>query len=123
MISFEHFTMEDGVPIYLQILRYIKREAVAGVIRDGDELPSRRVLSTRLAVNPNTVQKAYRMLEDEELIVSHAGAASVMKLDEEKLAALRTELVEEDAMGAIRAWQQMGLTKGEVLALIEKLWE
>ncbi|MBE6931393.1 MAG: GntR family transcriptional regulator [Ruminococcaceae bacterium] len=123
MISFEHFTMEDGVPIYLQILRYIKREAVAGVIRDGDELPSRRVLSTRLAVNPNTVQKAYRMLEDEDLIVSHAGAASVMKLDEEKLAALRTELVEEDAMGAIRAWQQMGLTKGEVLALIEKLWE
>ena len=123
MISFEHFTMEDGVPIYLQILRYIKREAVAGVIRDGDELPSRRVLSTRLAVNPNTVQKAYRMLEDEDLIVSHAGAASVMKLDEEKLAALRTELVEEDAMGAIRAWQQMGLTKGEVLVLIEKLWE
>jgi len=123
VISFEHFTMEDGVPIYLQILRYIKREAVAGVIRDGDELPSRRVLSTRLAVNPNTVQKAYRMLEDEDLIVSHAGAASVMKLDEEKLAALRTELVEEDAMGAIRAWQQMGLTKGEVLALIEKLWE
>ena len=123
MISFEHFTMEDGVPIYLQILRYIKREAVAGVIRDGDELPSRRVLSARLAVNPNTVQKAYRMLEDEELIVSHAGAASVMKLDEEKLAALRTELVEEDAMGAIRVWQQMGLTKGEVLALIEKLWE
>lgn len=123
MISFEHFTMEDGVPIYLQILRYIKREAVAGVIRDGDELPSRRVLSTRLAVNPNTVQKAYRMLEDEDLIVSHTGAASVMKLDEEKLAALRTELVEEDAMGAIRAWQQMGLTKGEVLVLIEKLWE
>ena len=123
MISFEHFTMEDGVPIYLQILRYIKREAVAGVIRDGDELPSRRVLSTRLAVNPNTVQKAYRMLEDEDLIVSHTGAASVMKLDVKKLAALRTELVEEDAMGAIRAWQQMGLTKGEVLVLIEKLWE
>ena len=123
MISFEHFTMEDGVPIYLQILRFVKREAVAGVILDGDELPSRRVLSALLGVNPNTVQKAYRMLEEEDLIVSHAGAASVVKLDGKKLMSLRAELVQADAMSAVRSLQQMGLSKAEVLALIEKLWE
>ena len=48
MISFERFTPEDGSPIYLQILRYIKRGAVAGSIADGDEMPSRRVLSALL---------------------------------------------------------------------------
>ena len=78
MISFERFVPEEGVPIYLQILRYVKREAVAGLIRDGDELPSRRVLSALLGVNPNTVQKAYRMLEEESLIQSHTGTASLM---------------------------------------------
>ena len=68
VISFENFIMEDGSPIYQQILRYIKRGVIAGSIKDGDELPSRRVLSAMLGVNPNTVQKAYRMLEEEELI-------------------------------------------------------
>lgn len=123
MISFERFVPEEGVPIYLQILRYIKREAVAGYIRDGDELPSRRVLSALLGVNPNTVQKAYRMLEEEELIRSHTGAASLMQLSDEKLRQLRAELLEADAQRAIRALQQMGLSRDEVVALIDKYWE
>ena len=45
MVSFDAFRAVDGTPVYLQIIRYIKRGAVAGTIRDGDELPSRRVLS------------------------------------------------------------------------------
>ena len=65
MISFECFPLEEGIPIYLQIIRHVKRGIVAGIVRDGDELPSRRVLSARLGVNPNTVQKAYRLLEEE----------------------------------------------------------
>ena len=123
MISFEHFLMEDGVPIYLQILLYIKRGILAGTIQDGDELPSRRMLSALLSVNPNTVQKAYRMLEDEGLIQSHSGAKSYMVLDDEKLERIREELLENDATTIVRAMKQMGLTKKEAISLIEKFWE
>ncbi len=123
MISFEHFLMEDGVPIYLQILLYIKRGIIAGTIQDGDELPSRRMLSALLSVNPNTVQKAYRMLEDEGLIQSHSGAKSYMVLDDEKLERIREELLENDATTIVRAMKQMGLTKKEAISLIEKFWE
>lgn len=123
MISFEQFLMEDGVPIYLQILLFIKRGAIAGTICDGDELPSRRMLSALLSVNPNTVQKAYRMLEDEGLIQSHSGAKSYMVLDEEKLELIREELLENDATSIVRAMKQMGLSKTEAIALIEKFWE
>ena len=42
IISFDQFVMEDGVPIYIQILQYIKRSIVAGTIQNGDELPSHR---------------------------------------------------------------------------------
>ena len=73
MISFDAFVLREGAPIYLQIVSYLQREAAAGRIRDGDELPSRRVLSARLAVNPNTVQKAYRLLEETGLMRSHPG--------------------------------------------------
>ena len=68
MISFEGFKTEDGTPVYQQILLYIKRGAVAGTIADGDDLPSRRMLSALLGINPNTVQKAFRLLEEEGLI-------------------------------------------------------
>ena len=78
MVSFDAFRAVDGTPVYLQIIRYIKRGAVAGTIRDGDELPSRRVLSALLGINPNTVQKAFHLLEEEQLIESRTGAKSCM---------------------------------------------
>lgn len=123
MISFDSFRMEAGTPIYQQILRFIQRGAVAGVIRDGDELPSRRMLSALLGVNPNTVQKAYRLLEDEGLIRSHTGAKSCMVLDDDALARIRAALLAHEARRAVAALKQMGLTKDEALTLLETHWE
>lgn len=123
MITFEKFIMEDGMPIYLQILQYIKRGVIAGTITDGDELPSRRMLSALLGVNPNTVQKAYRMLEDEGLISSHSGAKSCMVLNEETVARVRSQLLEGDAIGIVLSMKQMGLSKAEAIALLENYWD
>jgi len=123
MITFESFLMEDGTPIYLQILLYIKRGIIAGTIVNGDELPSRRVLSALLGVNPNTVQKAYRLLEEEGLVSSHTGAKSCMVLSEETVAQIKKELLETDARSTVASLKQMGLTKAEALALIETYWE
>lgn len=123
MISFETFIMEDGMAIYLQILQYIKRGIIAGTIVDGDELPSRRVLSALLGVNPNTVQKAYRMLEEEGLISSHSGAKSYMVLTDETVEKVRRELLEGDAVNIVAAMKQMGLSKAEALQLLERYWD
>ena len=123
MISFESFIMEDGMPIYLQIILFVKRGIIAGVITDGDELPSRRVLSALLGVNPNTVQKAYRMLEEEGLIQSHSGAKSYVVLNSAVKERIRSELLESDAKSVIHSLRQMGLTKEDAVALIEKYWE
>ena len=123
MISFDNFVPEDGTPIYLQILRHIKRGVVSGAIADGDELPSRRVLSALLGVNPNTVQKAYRILEDEGLIDSRLGAKSSMSLSDNKIERVRNELIESDALSVISAMKQMGFSKEDALMLIEKYWD
>ena len=95
----------------------------AGTIEDGDELPSRRVLSALLGVNPNTVQKAYRLLEEEKLIESLQGSKSTMVLTAEKVAIIREELLEADAKGAVQKLKQMGISKAEAIALIERYWE
>lgn len=51
MIDFGAFRAEDGTPIYLQIIKYLKQGVVSGAVADGDELPSRRVLSALLGLN------------------------------------------------------------------------
>lgn len=123
MISFDSFSATDGTPIYLQILMFVKRGAVAGSIVDGDELPSRRVLSALLGINPNTVQKAFALLEEEGLIESRSGAKSYMKLDPAKLDQLREDLLKDDIKGITKSLKQMGITKLEALKLIDNNWD
>ena len=81
LVTFEGLRLEEGMPIYLQIIRYLERGIAAGTVRDGDELPSRRVLSARLGVNPNTIQKAFRALEDAGVITSWAGFSRVVRTE------------------------------------------
>lgn len=123
LVTFENFAAEDGLPIYLQIIRYVKRGVAAGSIADGEELPSRRVLSARLGVNPNTVQKAYRTLEEEGVIASRSGAKSEVTLTPETVEAVRRQLLEQEAGSLVRALRQAGLDKAAALALLDRLWD
>ena len=123
MINFDDFKASGGTPIYLQILSYIKRGIIAGAIRDGDELPSRRVLSARLGINPNTVQKAFKALEDEGLIQSRTGAKSSISVTPRVIKRLKEELLMEDVKNITVALKQMGITKDEAVDLISKYWE
>ncbi len=122
MISFDGLSIKNDVPIYLQIIRHIKRGVVSGEVKNGDELPSRRVLSALLGVNPNTIQKAYKLLEEEGLIESHLGAKSYVVLNEKSINSVREELVEDDAKIAVEKLKDMGISKEEAIALIEKYW-
>ncbi len=123
MIGFEGLELRDTSPIYQQIVQFVQRGLVAGVIRSGDELPSRRVLSALLGVNPNTVQRAYRILEEEGLVQSHSGAKSCIDAGPERLAALRSQLLQTDVGAMAAALRQSGLSLEEAKQLLEKLWE
>ena len=123
MISFEAFVLEDNVPIYLQIVGYIKRGIVAGTIEDGSEMPSRRMLSALLGVNPNTVQKSYAMLEEEGLIHSRSGAKSCVAADEAAIRRLRGELLGQNLKTVIDAMKQMGMTLTDAQAALADHWE
>ena len=123
MVDFSAFVAEDGLPIYLQIIRHVKRAIAAGTVQAGDELPSRRVLSAQLGVNPNTVQKAYKLLEDEGIISSRSGAKSEIALSPELVEQIRRQLLEQEAGLLVRALRQAGLEKESALALLERLWD
>ena len=123
MIDFAGFVQTEGQPIYLQIIRYIKQGLAAGTFADGEELPSRRALSALLTVNPNTIQKAYRMLEEEGLVQSHAGAKSYVCATERQRETLRREMTENQLRAMVRDMKRMGLTAKEAAALVARLYE
>ena len=123
MISFESFVPDGNVPIYLQIVGYIKRGIVAGTIENGAEMPSRRMLSALLGVNPNTVQKSYAMLEEEGLIHSRSGAKSCVAADDAAIRRLRGELLGQNLKTIIDAMKQMGMTLEDAQAALADHWE
>ena len=123
MISFEEFHSVEGIPIYLQMIRHVKEGLASGRIGDGDELPSRRILSATLAVNPNTVQKAYRQLEEEGLIQSRPGAGSRITASPQQVAQIRRELFRTEVRDTVAAMKRMGLGKEEAVDLLRRLYD
>lgn len=81
----------DSRPIYLQIKENIIKLIMSGSLKQDEQIPSVRELAVSLAINPNTIQRAYRELESEGYIYVTAGKGSfvsprtVIKADNEKL--------------------------------------
>ena len=69
----------SGVAPYLQIVRQVRQALRMGVLDVGDQLPSVREVVTAVAVNPNTVLKAYRDLEREGLVEARAGQGTFVR--------------------------------------------
>ena len=71
-----HLDYRDARPIYSQIADGIRQQIRAGILQEGDRLPSVREMAVELTINPNTIQRAYRELESEGIIASVAGKGS-----------------------------------------------
>ena len=68
-----HLDYRDNRPIYSQITDGFREQILSGILQTGDKLPSVRELAGSLAINPNTIQRAYRELEMEGWIASVPG--------------------------------------------------
>ena len=63
-----NFIPNDKEPVYLQIIKYFKQQIVIGEFKPGDIIPSRREMAVNIKVNPNTVQKSYKEMEEMGII-------------------------------------------------------
>src|SRR3984893_9300735 len=68
-----HLDSRSGVSPYLQIVQQVRRALRLGLLREGDQLPTVKDVVARLAINPNTVLKAYRELEYQGLAAARPG--------------------------------------------------
>jgi GntR family transcriptional regulator len=80
--------------VYLQIIDQVKRDIALGRLAKEERLPTVRQLAQQLAINPNTIAKAYRQLEQEGIIVTRSGAgAFIANLDSMLSKAVRRKLI------------------------------
>src|ERR1700758_5412359 len=75
MINF-HLDSRSGVPTYLQLVQQVRQAVRLGILLPGDQLPTVKEVSGALAINPNTVLKAYRELEYEGLAAARPGVGT-----------------------------------------------
>ena len=105
----------DARPIYEQVRDGLRRLIVSGAIADGEKLPSVRALASQLAINPNTIQRAYSELESEGYAASVPGKGSFAAVLDDAVAARKKELLEQVGE-LLRELRSLGATAEELVA-------
>jgi GntR family transcriptional regulator len=99
MIEF-HLEARSGVPTYLQLVQQVRQAVRLGVLHPGDQLPTVKEVVGSLAINPNTVLRAYRELDLEGVVEGRRGVGTFVL---EQAAPLPADEVEELRV-ALQAW-------------------
>ena len=116
---YPEINLQSGVPLYQQLKRSFQRMAALGLIQPHQQLPSVRQLAMELGINPNTVQKAYRELEQEGLIYALPGKGNFLS-DQEGDHAIQKEEIRRHFQAAAHIAWLAGLPKEEVRALLDQ---
>ena len=115
------FTVDprSGVPIYLQLIEQVKRSVAIGVLAPGEQLPTVKQLALDLTINPNTVARAYRDLERDEVIETAPGRGSFVRHNGATATsrAAATDVALEALVAAVREAKSIGLDRAAVLDL------
>lgn len=113
---------KSGVPICDQIVNGFVRMKATGDMESGQQLPSVRALAIELCVNPNTVQKAYQILESNGVIYTIKGKGSYIS-DEDVVNTAIFKVAKNDFRSAVLKAIELGLKKQEILDLIDECYK
>jgi GntR family transcriptional regulator len=111
--------MGSGVPPYLQIVRQVENAVRLGLLQTGDRLPTVKEIATSLAVNPNTVLKAYRELDHRGLTVGKVGSGTFIQSSRAAVSPAQLKLLRRSLHNWMRGARAAGLTDADVDAFVE----
>ncbi|MEG1549677.1 MAG: GntR family transcriptional regulator [Ruthenibacterium sp.] len=122
MVDFTQLAFHEREPVYLQIAKHLKRQILLGTASSGDVMPSRRELAAQAGINPNTAQKAYRLMEEEGYVQTSGNTASTVFVND----ALRAQIEDEMCRGLVGQFvndaRENHLSYKKVIALVSELW-
>jgi len=110
-------------PLYEQLVEQLRRQIVLGGMKAGAAMPSVRQLATELGINPNTIQKAYRRMEEEGMILSLPGKGSFISDDLADMLLKQREDQRSKAKQMLQSCRETGLTKEEITQMVEEIYK
>ena len=117
---FFHIDPADGLAIYDQVVRQVKFAVAGGVLKPGNLVPSVRELARELAINPNTVARAYQQLQADGVLQSVRGMGLEVTSGAVKhCQAQRQKLIQTRFRQALSEAKQSGLDHGELQQLVD----
>ncbi len=112
------------IPIYEQLMEQVKSQIISGEIKENEVLPSVRALSAELKISALTAKKAYDRLEDEGFVITVHGKGTFVAATDRQLAVeARRKAVEDDFRLAVEKARTIGMTREEVLEVVEIMLE
>ena len=117
------FTFDNNIPIYIQLLEYMKIYLISGVFKSGEKLPSVRDFATTFKVNPNTMQKALAELESMNLIYTERTNGKYVTKDGKIIEKLKDEYALTLARSYFQGMKRIGLGKADSIKYLERVDE
>ncbi|GGP15028.1 GntR family transcriptional regulator [Oceanobacillus neutriphilus] len=112
-----HFDKREAV--YIQVIRYFKEQIAIGELKSGQEIPSRRELAQQLKINPNTVQRAYKEMEEEGLIYTDGNKPSIVTEEKKRIKEIRESLITEAIDQFVDRITSLQIPKEQVFELVQ----
>lgn len=112
-----------NIPIYIQVMEFIKKEIVAGHLSPGSKIPSVRELAGELQVNPNTIQRTFQELEREGIVETRRGMGRYVATEGEKIMELRKDMAKELLHAFINGMNNLGFSEEEMLSILHSSLE
>lgn len=107
-----------GVPTYLQLVQQVTHALRVGALRPGDRLPTVKEASVQLAINPNTVLKAYRELEHAGMVEAHPGRGTFVRAGVARPALPDHPVLRDELDAWVARARSAGLAADDVFALV-----
>lgn len=114
-------TFDNNIPIYIQLLEYVKIFIISGTFGCGEKLPSVRDFSMTFKVNPNTMQKALNELEEDGLIYTERTHGKYVTKDPTVIEKLKDEYALTLAKSYFEGMQKIGLGKADSIKYLQKV--
>jgi len=114
-----HIELNKREPVYVQVVRYFKKQIASGALEAGAEIPSRRELANQLKINPNTVQRAYKEMETIGLIQTKGNLPSTVTEDELMIREIRESLLNDAIHSFMATVRSLRMSVDDVIPLLE----
>ena len=108
-------------PVFIQLAKKLRVEILTGTYGSGEQIPPVRQIAFEASINPNTVQRALLLLEDEGLLCTRGTAGRFVTEDGTLLAQAREKMQRAEVRSFLKKTQELGMTAEELFKIIEQI--